>query len=63
MSLLPQLESELIAAAHRPVLAKRVPVRVVCALLAALLVLLILAPQSTARRPEPAIAALTTLGL
>jgi hypothetical protein len=47
--LLPQLQAELVAAAQRPVLAKRLSVRAAAILVAAVLALLIAAPPTVAR--------------
>lgn len=48
MTLLPQLQAELVAAAQRPVLAKRLSVRAAAILVAAVLALLIAAPPTVA---------------
>ena len=47
--LLPQLQAELVAAAQRPVLAKRLSVRAAAIVVAAVLALLIAAPPTVAR--------------
>ena len=49
MTLLPQVQAELVAAAQRPVLAKRLSVRAAAILVAAVLALLIAAPPTVAR--------------
>lgn len=54
MTLLPQLEAELVAAAGRPVLARRISTRVATAVVAAIVALLIAAPPTVARLPASA---------
>jgi hypothetical protein len=51
MTILPQVQAELVAAAGRPVLKKRVSVRAVAAVIAAVLALLITAQPTVARPP------------
>jgi hypothetical protein len=55
MTLLPQLEQELVIAAARPVLARRISCRVAAALVAAITALLIAAPPTVARLPTAAL--------
>ncbi len=60
MTLLPQLEQELVLAAGRPVLARRTSLRVVAAVVAAITALLITAPPTVACLPSAAIVAQTS---
>ncbi len=53
MMLLPQVQAELVAAAQRPVLAKRLSLRAAAIMVAAVLALLIAAPPTIARLPAP----------
>ena len=59
MTLLPEVQAELVAAAQRPVLAKRLSVRAGAIIVAAVLALLIAAPPTVARFSAP-IGALAT---
>jgi len=54
MSLLPQLQTELVVAARRPELGRRISVRVVAVIVAAAAALLIAAPPTVAKLPAPA---------
>lgn len=60
MTLVPQLEQELVIAAKRPVLAGRISRRIAAAVVAAMMALLIAAPPTVARLPSAAIIAQTS---
>jgi hypothetical protein len=62
MTLLPQLEQELLQAAARPPLMRRVMVVVAVGLIAAMIALLATAPPSIARLPAPPSAVVAYLG-
>ncbi|MGH2869047.1 MAG: hypothetical protein ACRDNK_15995 [Solirubrobacteraceae bacterium] len=60
MTLIPELERELVIAAGRPVLGRRISCRIAAAVVAAIMALLIAAPPTVARLPSAAIIAQTS---